>query len=372
MVHHIKSRLFNLPLRHYRFSQGQNCCRFLSVKADKQDRLLKVMFFGNDDFSIATLKKLHEAMSRGKVISHLEVCTSESKSLISPVVEFCQKNEVKQHKWPPPSAPDDNRFDLGIVASFGKLLTKEVINSFPLGVLNVHGSLLPKWRGASPISHALMAGDTETGISIMEILPYHFDIGRVFAQKSVHIHPDEIRNELLKNMAVVGAELMLQVIKDFDSYCNKAWKQDESLVSYAPKLDKSLFEVDWKALSARQVYNRWRGLSGLSKLHSTWQDTGETILFDGGVNPSVISALKIEINGGKNCNASMLQEQDFSPGRVVYVKRGKNRFLCIKCAEGWVGFNRLYVGTRKVMTPVDFFNGYISRFRHKQQYFCHR
>ena len=100
-------------------------------------------------------------------------------------------------------------------------------------------------------------------------------------------------------------------------------------------------------------------------------DTGDEIRFDEGVHPDVISQLRIEVNGGKNCPKESAPAQDFLPGRAIYVKRGKSRFLCVKCASGWVGFNRLSLGGPggKALRPVDFYNGYINQHRQREQYF---
>jgi len=348
----------------------------------KQDKKRRIMFFGNDNFSLATLKLLHEAMLQNRVVSKLEVCTSSDRitttspdgvvtSLTNPVSDFCDIKGLQHHKWPPHlfenSQPD---FDVGVVASFGKMLTSKIISSFPQGVLNVHGSLLPRWRGASPINHAIMAGDQETGISIMEILPYRFDIGRILAQRATPIGPEQNLRELTEVMATIGAELMLDVLSDLDNHYAEAWTQDEGQVTYAPKIDKSLFEIDWFQLSANDVYHRWRGLSGpFGKLYSTWADTGDVVRFEDCVHPDIVRRFNIDINGGKNCSKERASEQTFKPGRVIFVKRGSNKILCIKCSSGWIGFNVLTVGTRKNITAGGFYNGYISNQKHRAQYF---
>ena len=94
-------------------------------------------------------------------------------------------------------------FQLGVVASFGRLLPAALIDSFPLGVINVHGSLLPRWRGAAPVIHALAAGDTETGVSVMRVRPRRFDIGEVLAHRRVAIGQTVARKELTAQLAAV-------------------------------------------------------------------------------------------------------------------------------------------------------------------------
>ena len=103
---------------------------------------------------------------------------------------------------------------------------------------------------------------------------------------------------------------------------------------------------------------------------ASFTDTGSRVRFDEGIHPDVISGLRIEFNGGKNCPKETAPSQTFLPGRTVYVKRGKNRFLCVECASGWVGFQRVTVeGKGKSMPAVGFYNGYINHYRDREQYF---
>ncbi len=104
-------------------------------------------------------------------MSRLEVCCTRMKSLVSDVQAYSEQEGLTTHWWPPKESSLSS-FDLGVVASFGHLLPKRVIAAFPRGILNVHASLLPRWRGASPVAHSIMSGDERTGVSIMEIRPH--------------------------------------------------------------------------------------------------------------------------------------------------------------------------------------------------------
>ena len=136
-------------------------------------RPLNIAFFGSDLFSKHILEHLHRLwMTKQSSIKHLEVVTTISSSNI--IMKAAEQLQLTTHTWPEmdslvsKSAP---RFDLGILASFGQLLPKRLIESFPLGIINVHPSLLPRWRGSSPLIYTIASGDTIGGVSIMDIRP---------------------------------------------------------------------------------------------------------------------------------------------------------------------------------------------------------
>ena len=106
------------------------------------------------------------------------------------------------------------------------------------GVLNVHGSILPQYRGAAPIQHAILNGDNSTGITIMEIQPFHFDIGPIFATEECIIEPDETSSELSVKMANIGANLLLKVLEDLPKYTASKRSQPQDNITYAPKITK--------------------------------------------------------------------------------------------------------------------------------------
>lgn len=115
----------------------------------------------------------------------------------------------------------------------------------------MHGSLLPRWRGASPIPHAIMHGDEETGISIMEVKPHRFDVGCVLAVARIPVGNDVFRLELTAEMARLGARLMVEVLADLDKYEEGKWHQGEEGVTYGKKREKAAntkFDTRWQKL----------------------------------------------------------------------------------------------------------------------------
>jgi len=132
--------------------------------------------------------------------------------------------------------------DLGIVAAYGLLLPQEVLDMFPKGCINVHASLLPRWRGAAPIQRAVEAQDTESGISIMQIA-LALDAGDVWAQQSTPITDTTTGGDLHDALAEIGANLLIDTLNNLDNL--QPVKQDEKLVTYADKLDKAECLIDF-------------------------------------------------------------------------------------------------------------------------------
>ena len=148
--------------------------------------------------------------------------------------------------------------DLGVVAAYGRILPAAVLQSPRLGLINVHASLLPRWRGASPIHRAVMAGDPETGVSIMRIVQA-LDAGPVFDAARRAIGPDETSEEVEQDLATLGAGVLLRVVEGIERGDARETPQDESLITYAPPLKKDEGQIDWTR-PAGAIHNQVRGL----------------------------------------------------------------------------------------------------------------
>jgi len=303
----------------------------------------RVMFFGTDDFALETLRKL-DLKKKENCISHLEVCCiSTSGSLVS---KYAEKNGLKLHLYPPDIDPGE--FDLGVVASFGKLISSSVITKFKHGMINVHGSILPKLRGAAPIVHAIRTGMKETGITIMKIKPKKFDVGEMLAQERVQIPPDLLRKELTRNMAVVGANLLWQVVDNLHEYEGNAIKQDDTEATTAPAIDKSIAVIDFNLQTNYEIYNLWRSIHDITKLKTKWKPTLTSVRFDLVHPPWLLESLDLDVSHPQS-----------APGFCVFSY--KRKLLCIKCEQGWIAVDRIYYGKKKAMTPSDFNNGFLKK-----------
>ncbi len=149
--------------------------------------------------------------------------------------------------------------DLIVVVAF-RILPKEVFSIPPLGTVNVHASLLPKYRGAAPINWAIINGEKETGVTTF-FIDERVDAGNIILQKKVEIGQDETAGDLHDKLAKLGAEALLETVKLIQAGKVQTIKQDESLATPAPKIRKEMCQIDWNKMKAEQVHNFVRGLS---------------------------------------------------------------------------------------------------------------
>lgn len=155
----------------------------------------------------------------------------------------------------------DLRADLMVVAAYGLLLPPAVLSAPRLGCVNIHASLLPRWRGASPIQQAILSGDEYSGISLMK-MDRGLDTGDVILSRRVAVEPDWSAGQLHDRLAPLGAELLLEALQDIDSALAGARAQDESAATYAPRIHKQQAEIDWnkpvdRLLREIRAYNPW-------------------------------------------------------------------------------------------------------------------
>ncbi len=148
--------------------------------------------------------------------------------------------------------------DIGVVAAYGRILPETLIAIPRHGLINVHASLLPRYRGAAPIQRAVMAGEAETGVSIMRIVR-ELDAGPVFATRAVVIGPNETSESLERRLAADGAELLLEVLDEIEAGRAREIPQDHGGATYAPRIAKEEGLIDWER-PAREIHNRIRGL----------------------------------------------------------------------------------------------------------------
>lgn len=148
--------------------------------------------------------------------------------------------------------------DLLVVAAYGQILSKDVLGAVPLGGINVHASLLPKYRGAAPVAWAIYHGETKTGVTIIK-MSVHLDAGDMLAQEALDIGPEETAGELEARLAPLGARLAVQVVGQIAAGTAQGIKQDQSQATKAPKLKKEHGLIDWSR-TAKQVCNQIRAM----------------------------------------------------------------------------------------------------------------
>lgn len=210
---------------------------------------MKIVFMGTPDFSVPVLKRLlaeHEvvavytrapkASGRGKHLHKTPVHLLAESCNIAVKTPKTLRDETEQEILRSYNA------DLAVVAAYGLLLPQAVLDMFPNGCINVHASLLPRWRGAAPIQRAVEAEDAQSGISIMQ-MALALDAGEVLTQKAVAITPHMTGGELHDALSTAGADLLAETLRNLNKITPQ--KQDENLVTYAEKIDKSECLLDF-------------------------------------------------------------------------------------------------------------------------------
>jgi methionyl-tRNA formyltransferase len=220
--------------------------------------------------------------------------------------------------------------DLMVVVAYGLILPTVVLQTPKLGCINVHGSLLPRWRGAAPIQRALWAGDTATGVTIMQ-MDEGLDTGAMLSKISLAIEPDDTSAILYDKLAEVGPKALLQALIDLPALQQQAVKQDENLANYAEKLSKEEALIDFQK-SAAALEREIRAF-----------------------NPWPVSYLQLGSQQLKVWQAQVEAAQsDSAPGTVL---RADKKGIAIATKDGVLVLQQLQPPGKKAMAVADFLNG---------------
>ena len=227
---------------------------------------LRVAFFGTPGFAVPTLEHLvNSSHPVAGVITQPDRPRGRGQQLTEgPVkalavalqVPVLQPEKLARDQFE--SQLQALQADIGVVAAYGKILPDWLLATPRLGLINVHASLLPKYRGASPVHRAVIHGDRETGVTIMRVVKA-LDAGPMLASVAVPIGPDDTTTTIESLLAIRGAELLVQTLTAIEAGSSRETPQDESKVTYAPKLSKTEGQIDW-SLPASAVHNLVRGL----------------------------------------------------------------------------------------------------------------
>ena len=228
---------------------------------------LKIVFMGTPEFSAPTLKTLIK--NKFNILSVYTQSPAKSnrgqKINASPIEEFSKKNKLNFRN--PINLNSDEEFkifkelsaDLVVVVAYGQVIPKNFLSMAKFGFINIHASLLPKWRGAAPIQRAIMNGDTKTGVSIMKIKK-KLDSGPVLSVKELNMDQNATYGEIEKKLSVIGADLLIEGLKKIENGNAKFIDQVHSEATYAKKIDKTETKINWN-LDANKVIGSIHGLS---------------------------------------------------------------------------------------------------------------
>lgn len=228
---------------------------------------MKIIFMGTPDFAVPSLERLINSKHIVQAVFTQPDKPKGRKMILTPpeVKISAQKNNITVYQ--PQSLRDGEALeiikeynpDVIVVAAYGKILPKEILDYPEFGCVNVHGSLLPKYRGAAPIQRAVLEGEAETGVTTMQMAE-GLDTGDILLAYKTEILPDETSGELFDRLSYAGADLLLETLDGLERGTLVPQKQNDSLSSYAKMIDKSMCPIDFTK-SAFEVHNQVRGLN---------------------------------------------------------------------------------------------------------------
>ncbi len=294
---------------------------------------MKIVFLGTPKFAVPTLEMLIEKHEVLLVVTQPDKEVGRKKVLtMSPVKMCAQKHQIEVFQ-PSKLRKDyqkiiDLKPDLLITAAYGQMLPKGLIE--PITSLNVHGSLLPKYRGGAPIQYALFNGDDETGISIM-YMAYQMDSGDVIKQKSIPILEEDTYLTLVDKLSVLGANLLDEVLTDLSNGIKERFVQDESQVTFAYTIKYEDEEINFEQ-PIKMIINKIRGLYDEPGAHFDYL----------GQHIKIYQAKKSDII-----------VENALPGEILLAKKQ----LLIKTIDGVLDIIELQIPGKKRMLAKDFLNG---------------
>ena len=298
---------------------------------------LRVVFMGTPDFAVPTLSEVigqgHEVVAvYTRAPKPAGRGMDEQKTPVHRLADRFGIPVFTPRTLRDPQAQSDFASlgaDVAVVVAYGLILPKPVLEAPALGCLNLHGSLLPRWRGAAPIQRAIMAGDAETGVMVMR-MDEGLDTGPVAMVEKIVIGPDMTAQDLHDRMATLGADLMVRALAALDRGSLSFVPQADEGVTYAAKIDKTEARIDWSRPAA-EIHNKVRGLSPFP---GAWFEA------DLGKGPERVKVLRTTLAAGTG-----------APGTLV------DKDLTVACGEGAVRLVEVQRAGAKAMKAIDFLNG---------------
>ncbi len=297
---------------------------------------MKIIFFGTPDFAVASLKILNE--SKHEILAVVTAPDKQRgrgrKVSFTPIKKYALENDLKLLQ---PEKLKDDKFvnelkkikaDLFIIVAF-RILPTSVFTIPPKGSFNLHGSLLPKYRGAAPIQWALINGEKETGVTTF-FLKEKVDTGNIIDQEKIEITEEDNFGTLHDKMSEIGATLVLKTVELIDKGNIKLKEQDNSLATPAPKITKEICKIDWNK-SAIEIHNLIRGVSPFPGAYFICNNKQYKIF-----------------------KSKIVKEKKLTPSQIEQTKKE----IFIGTANGIIQILEIQPEGRKRMTAEEFLRGY--------------
>ena len=297
---------------------------------------MRIIFLGTPDFAIPSLEALfNNNFEIPLIITQPDKPAGRGHKIIAcPVKQFALKNNIAVCQ--PEKLKNDFELieklkslqpDLMITAAFGQIISEEIIKIPKLGIWNVHASLLPRWRGAAPINWAILAGDDQTGITIMQT-EKGLDTGPILSQASLEILKTDTAKSLTSKLSKLGAELLLKTIHKRP----QAVAQDNLLATQASKLTKELGCINWQNMTAEEIYRKVKALN-------PWP----SVVFKN-TNQETIKILEADL---------IDSEKEFDKAHLL---ESNSKFL-IACKKGILEIKMVQPPNKAKMKAVDWLRG---------------
>ncbi len=303
---------------------------------------MKILFMGTPDYAVGALEAILEAGYEViAVVTQPDKPVGRGKEMQYPPVKECALRHgievfqpVKVRAAEAAAVLRGYHADLFVVAAFGQILSQEILDMPKYGCINIHASLLPKYRGAAPIQWAILDGEPYTGITIMQ-MNEGIDTGDILTSAKVFIEPEETGDSLFEKMCKAGAELCVQTLPLIEQGSLTPIRQDETQATYAKKLNKSFGKIDWNE-PAIVIERKIRGLNSWPSAYTTYHG----------------KQLKLWKAAIKE-NASEIA--DLKPGTIAEVDRD---FFTVETGEGSLMIFELQLEGKKRMPVREFLLGY--------------
>lgn len=306
---------------------------------------MKVIFLGTPEFAIPSL----DALLKTSWIQLLAVCTQTDKEAgrgkhikMPPVKELALNNNltvIQTEKIKNENIAIEKikelKPDVLVSCAFGQILSQEILDIAPLGAINVHASLLPKYRGAAPINWAILNGEKETGITIMKT-ELGLDAGPIILQAKYQIGENETSIELSKNLSLLGANTLIEALELIKNKQAKFIPQDDSQATKAPSLKKELGLINWDKTSL-EIHNKIRGLQPWPSAFTHYK--GQTI--------------KIWNSRGISWDTPTTIAEKALPGTIVEIAD----YIKVKTGDGFIEIHKLQPENKNIINAKDWVNG---------------
>ena len=308
---------------------------------------MKIVFMGTPDFAEESLKAIYEAGHEiVAIVTNPDRPKGRGMKMIpSPVKEFATEKGLRIFQ--PEKVKNNEEFvkelkalqpDAICVVAYGKILQKEILDIPPYGCINVHASLLPKYRGAAPVQWAVLNGDKITGVTTM-YMDVAMDTGDIILKESVEIGEEETTGELWDRLKVIGGKLLVETLRQIEKGIEPREKQGEDY-TVAPMLSKDMAKIDWNSKNAEELKNLVRGLNPIMGAYTFWK--GKKIKF---WKVQVVEEDKIQVE-----NLSFLKN-----GTVILSDPKEG--IYIKCKEGILKVLEIQGENSKRMSIQDYLRG---------------